>query len=388
MEQEPQTSYVAELAWRNRQLNALREATLAIASELALDKVLQKIVNVVRDLVDAEYVALGVPGEDGFLEEFVFSGMPAEHAALMPHLPRGLGLLGAIIKERHPIRIPQIAEDPRSVGFPPHHPPMASFLGVPIMMGERALGHLYMTNKKGTDNFTEADEEIVVMLAHHLAVAIQNARLYEQVGRLAVGEERSRIGMDLHDGVIQSIYAVGLTLESALLIMQEENHEATSLIDTAIGGLNDVIRDIRGFILDLQPRRFEGDLLQGLKRLVREFQANAIVAVELNVPASTLNTLPPATARAIFLTTQEALANIARHARASQVNIEIQWQNRIVTLTIQDNGRGFDVRQQVNSATGHGLSNMRVRAIERGGFFKLTSALGKGTTISMVLPIA
>lgn len=388
MEQETPNNYVQELKWRHKQLEALREASLAIVSELTLDRVLQKVVGVVRELVDAEYAALGVPNEDGFLEEFVFSGMPAEHAALMPNLPKGLGLLGAMIRERHPIRIPKISDDPRSVGFPPNHPQMDSFLGVPIIVGEEALGHIYLTNKKGASFFTEADEEVALLFANHVGVAIKNARLYDQVARLAVIEERSRIGMDLHDGIIQSIYAVGLTLESALLVLPEENSETAALIDTAIGSLNDVIRDIRGFILDLHPRQFEGELMQGIQRLVREFQANTMVPVNLNVPASNLNALPPATARAIFLTTQEALANIARHARASQVNIEIQWQNRFITLTIQDDGRGFDIRHQVNSATGHGLSNMRTRAEERGGFFKLVSAVGKGTTVSMVLPIA
>ncbi len=376
-----------QLEMRDRQMAALREATLAIASELSLEKVLQSIVNSMRELVGAEYAALGVPNADGNLDAFVYSGMPAQEAALIPHLPHGLGLLGAIIKERRPIRIPRIADDPRSVGFPPGHPPMHSFLGVPILAGNKILGNLYLTNKHEADAFSAMDQEIVMMLAAHAAVAIQNARLYEQVGRLAIVEERSRIGMDLHDGVIQSIYAVGLTLESARLSLLDDPQDAMVLIDGAIEGLNDAIRDIRNFILDLRPRRFEGDLAQGLGRLAREFQANTMVPVTLEVPAKAVANLPPAVARSMFLTTQEALANVARHARAHHVAIVVSWELQKVTLTITDDGRGFNVKSRVH-ATGHGLSNMRARAEERGGSFTIQSTPGQGTTICLELPLS
>lgn len=367
-------------------LYALNEAALAIAQDLALDTVLQKIVDASRELVGAQYAALGVPNKDGLLETFVYSGMSVETAESMPHTPRGLGLLGAIIAEKQTIRVPEICHDHRSVGFPEGHPPMSSFLGVPVTAGDKALGNLYLTNKLDGPEFTAEDQHLVEMFAAHAAVAIQNAHLYEQVEQLAVLEERTRIGMDLHDGVIQSIYAVGLTLESARLSLPAgASAETTKLLEIAVEGLNDAIRDIRNFILDLRPRRFQGDLAQGLRQLSREFQANTLVPIELNVPDD-LKHLPSRAARTLFLTTQEALANIARHAKASQVWLTVEVDISTVTLTIKDNGRGFDPKDSTRRV-GHGLSNMPARAKETSGKFRLTSAPGQGTTIVMSLPL-
>ncbi|MDT8307533.1 MAG: sensor histidine kinase, partial [Anaerolineae bacterium] len=212
-------------------------------------------------------------------------------------------------------------------------------------------------------------------------------RLYEQVGRTAIVEERSRIGMDLHDGVIQAIYAVGLTLESVRLLLQdEEQEEPVRLIDGAIAGLNDTIRDIRNFILDLRPRRFEGNLSEGLARLAREFQANTMVPVTLDAPAEVSATVPQPVARALFFTAQEALANVARHARASKVKIQAERRDHAVTLRVSDDGIGFDVNSRVQN-TGHGLANMRARAEERNGTFEVASHPGAGTTITMRLPV-
>lgn len=376
-----------ELERRNRQLEVLNEAAMAIAGELHLDKVLQMIVDAARELAGAQYAALGVPNAEGFLDAFIFSGLSRDHARLIPHYPRGLGLLGAIIKERRTIRLPKLDDDPRSVGFPENHPPMNSFLGVPVMAGEQMLGNLYLTNKEGAPAFTTADEEIVELLAAHAAVAIQNARLYEQVARLAVIEERTRIGMDLHDGIIQSIFAVGLTLESTRLALPFEGGEADHLLGQAIEGLNDAIRDIRNFILDLRPQRFSGDLGSGLARLVREFQANTMIPTSLRVPADNVANLPIPVARAFFLTTQEALANIARHARASKVTVDvtIPEDSSFIQLTITDDGRGFDTSQQ-NNIVGHGLSNMRTRAESLNGYFAIQSTGGRGTSVVMVLP--
>jgi signal transduction histidine kinase len=313
--------------------------------------------------------------------------MSAEAARRIPHFPRGLGLLGAIIRERKTIRLAHLGHDSRSVGFPANHPPMSSFLGVPVMAGEQMLGNLYLTNKEGGAGFSEEDQELVELLAAHAAVAIKNARLYEQVARLAVIEERTRIGMDLHDGIIQSIFAVGLTLESTRLALPGEAMDADSLLEQAIEGLNDAIRDIRNFILDLRPQRFNGDLGSGLARLVREFQANTMIPTHLQVVVEDVASLPIPIARAIFLTTQEALANIARHARASKVNVDVLFPpaNNAISLIVTDDGRGFDTSQQ-NNMVGHGLSNMRARAEMLNGTFAIHSTKGRGTKVILTLP--
>jgi signal transduction histidine kinase len=375
-----------QLELRNHQLAALNQAAVAIAGELSLDKVLQQIVDAARDLMGAQYAALGVPNAAGYLETFVYSGLTAEQAKQIGHLPKGLGLLGALIHEQRAIRIPRLGDDPRSVGFPPGHPPMTSFLGVPIVAGNQSLGNLYLTNKLTTPEFTADDQALAEMLATHAAVAIQNARLYRQVGRLAIVEERTRIGMDLHDGIIQSIFAVGLTLESAKFSLPEGAAETEQLLQRAIDSLNDTIRDIRNYILDLRPRHFQGDLSAGLAQLVREFQANTLVEVELVAPAELLANLPTAVARTMFLSTQESLANVARHARASEVKVVVAEVESAVHLTISDNGQGFDMSSKSHTV-GHGLANMQARANELEGRFILESQPGQGTSVTLQLPL-
>lgn len=373
----------AELA-----LEALNQAALSIATELDVERVLQLIVDWARRLGDAEYAALAVgdwrSADHGDVHRFVTSGMAQDVVDSMDHWPRGLGLLGAVIHEQKSIRLADLTADPRSVGFPENHPAMTSFLGVPIKGVGETFGNLYLTNKRSGETFTARDQQLIEMLAAHAAVAVQNAKLYSQVERLAILEERSRIGMDLHDGVIQSIFAVGLTLESTRLTLPPDATESAALIDAAVDGLNDAIRDIRNFILDLRPRRFPGDVQQGLSQLVREFQANTMVPVTLSIPDD-MSDLATPLARAIYLTTQEALANIARHARAHNVSVSLYCNEHRVNLLVRDDGRGFDPDTE-SVRIGHGLANMQARADGLGGRFKLETALGKGTSVSLDLP--
>lgn len=371
----------------DKALRAFSRAALAIAGELALENVLQQITEAARELAHARYAALGVPGPDGKLEDFIAVGMSATEIAAMPHWPRGEGLLGAMAFGEL-IRIPRISDDPRSAGFPENHPKMESLLGVPIRAGDEVLGQLYLTEKIGAAEFTLDDQRLIEVLAAHAAIAIRNARLYGQVGRLAVIEERNRIGMDLHDGTIQSIFAVGLALESARLSLSSDTpdlHDAGQLLDGAINGLNDVIRDIRNFILDLRPQRFSGDLGSGLERLVREFQMNANVPVTLDAPTEAVTDLPSIVARTLFLNAQEALANVARHASATSVNMSVTRSGQSVTLRVADDGTGFEPTES-NRPLGHGLANMRTRADDLNGAFRLESAPGHGTVVEITLP--
>jgi signal transduction histidine kinase len=367
-------------------LAALNKAALAISRDLELDQTLQHIVDSARELVSTRYAALGVFNTEGELETFVFSGLTPEEADDIGPFPEGLGLLGAVLNSQRPIRVADVHQDSRSQGTPEGHPSVTNFLGVPITARDEVQGNLYLTDKISGDEFTDADEELITIFASHAAVAIKNARLYKEVGRLAIIEERSRIGMDLHDGVIQSIYAVGLTLESAQMILEERPDEARELLNQGIAGLNDTIRDIRNFILDLRPRRFEGDLTLGIARLVREFQANTMVEVDVTGPEEVLDSISPAVSQAVFLTAQEALANIARHARASCVGLDLSQDADSIRLKVTDDGRGFDVRQQ-DQTVGHGLANMRARAEELGGNFAVESELEQGTTILLQLPL-
>ena len=371
-----------------RVLATLTRSAVAIAGELDIDKVLQLIVDSARELVGARYAALAVgewrSGGQANVQRFVFSGLSPEEGRRVPQWPHGRGLLGAVIHGQESIRVDDITADPRSTGFPSGHPTMTTFLGVPIVGAGEAYGNLYLADKIGAASFSDSDEELIRMLAAHAAVAIQNARLYAQLERLAVLEERTRIGMDLHDGVIQSIYAVGLTLESTRLALPAGADEAATLLDSAIGGLNDAIRDIRNFILDLRPRRFAGDVQQGMAQLAREFQANTMVPVSMSMPER-FDDLSLPLGRAIFLTTQEALANIARHARAKRVSIGLHLSANRVVLKVQDDGQGFDTQNQ-NLRLGHGLANMQSRAESLGGVFDIRSAPGAGTTVTLAFP--
>ncbi len=365
-------------------LQALHNATLLVASELDLDKVLQQIVEAARSLVGAHYAALGVSNKDGYLDTFIHSGMPTGLVTRIGHLPRGQGLLGAIIQEQRTIRILKISDDPRAYGLPEHHPPMESFLGVPIVAAGEVLGNLYLTEKGEGEEFSADDALLIEMLAANAAAAIQNARLFQQVEQLAVLEERTRIGMDLHDGVIQAVYGVGLSVETAKMVLPDNASESDELLGLALGQLEDAIHDIRNYIMDLRPRRFGGNLQQGIEQLVREFEANMLVPIELRYDV--FSVLTAAFGRTIFLTAQEALANVARHAKASRVWVSILEENQTLSLVIRDDGVGFDPATRHNRI-GHGLTNMRQRAREIGGRFELDSTPDVGTTLIVTLPL-
>ena len=370
------------------QLEALFEASMTITAELAIDRVLQRIVDLARGLVSAKYAALGVPNATGSgLEKFITSGMTSQEIEQIGHPPEGKGLLGLLLREPKPIRVRRLVDDPRSSGVCEHHPVMSSFLGVPIIFKGRLLGNLYLTDKIGAEEFSEQDEYLIALLAAQAAIAIENANLYKQVQRLAVLEERERIAMDLHDGIIQSIYAVGLMLEYAGLVFDEQPAEAGKRLKEAINSLNEVIRDIRNYILDLRPQRFQNkNLSAGLVDLVRAFKANTFITVDVQTAEHADADLTQEQSTGLFHIAQEALANIAKHARALHVLLNLRRESSGVVLSIQDDGRGFDV-STVRAYTGHGLRNMQERAHALGAQLRIVSVPGQGTRIEVKLPI-
>src|SRR5688572_8690041 len=273
-----------EARLRRRQLEALDLAVRGIAGVLSAELVLQLIVDRVRDLVDAEYAALGIVGSFGKIEQFVTSGLTDQQRAHIGNLPRGLGLLGLIIREDRSFLIEDIATDPRRHGFPEHHPQMHSFLGAPVRSKGQSIGNLYLTNKRSGGSFTEADLRLVEMFALHAGIAMENARLHGEIGRLAIVEERERISQDLHDSIIQSLYAISLSLEDLPEIVREDPAEGAARTDHAIDGIHATIRDIRNFIMGLQPELLIGaDLRAGIETLAAEFQANTLIDLELHI---------------------------------------------------------------------------------------------------------
>ena len=315
----------AEIRRRTEQLKALHAAALALTTELDLAVVLQKVVDLSRELVHARYGALGVLDEKGVsIQQFITSGITLAERARLAEPPQGRGLLGMIITEGTPIRIPQIKGHPRSAGFPPNHPQMHSLLGVPIKSKGRVIGDLYMTdripdsdgNGERDTAFSREDQELLEMFGTQASIAIENAQLYRQTQQLAILQERERFGMDLHDGIIQSIYAIGLMLEDGQLRLPTEPEEANGRITRAIHDLNDVIRDIRNYILDLRPQRFQGrDLARGLDELARDLRANTFLNIRLCTDAVDASDLSAEQTVEILHILQETLTNVRKHAR-------------------------------------------------------------------------
>jgi signal transduction histidine kinase len=263
---------------------------------------------------------------------------------------------------------------------------MIPFLGVPIRTSDSQLGQIYLTKKENAPEFTEDDERIIQMLAAYAAAAIQNARLHENTQRLAILEERERIGMDLHDGIIQSIYGLGLSLESAYHVLDEDANDAKSQVQHIMEGLNQVIRDIRSYILDLRPRRMGDEgLISGLKQLLAEFRANTLAETDFTVVESDLKGLPEPHAMVLFHICQEALANVAKHAKAKSVQVSLWATEDRVLMEINDDGKGFDM-EKMSASIGHGLANMQTRVQAIGGEVDISSMLNEGSTILVWVP--
>jgi len=542
-------------------LLALHRANLGLIKDISLDTLLKRIVTVASEQAEAQYAALAIFDEGGNLANFVTVGMSDAQIAKIAKQPQGLGLLGMLKDTEDPIRLAVLGDDPRSVGFPEHHPPMRSFLGVPILAANHQLGQIYLTNKIGAKVFSEEDEQIIQMLAGYAAAAIQNARLYgnlrerdialtqrsedlallndiaavlvptqgldeivhktlalvmdylnveageiflldeasqtlrlvlhrgeaaeafwtrsrfkldegfigiaaaenktlvsedlskdmrylrsavvdagfrqfvclpltsgeKMIGvlstakrgdepfddrsiqlltavgnwaglaiensrlhsnarRLAVLEERNRIGMDMHDGVIQTVFGVGLSLENIYHLVDEDPSKAKDGIKVAIDGLNQSIRDLRTYILDLRPRHLgEENLLVGLRRLLTEYRVNTLSEAMLTGKESDFAHLEQDRALIFFHIAQEALANTAKHAKAKRVGINVWTTAERILMEIEDDGKGFDL-DKMSMTLGHGLSNMHTRIRSAGGEVEITSAPDEGATILAWLP--
>lgn len=375
------------LAQRNRQLQALYEAGISLTAELELETVLQKVVDLSRELVGARYAALRVVGDAAEVERFVFSGMSPEEAARIGDRPRMRGVLGVVVRDQQPLRLPDIRQHSESVGFPLNHPPMKSFLGVPIIFKGKVLGTLYLSEKETAPEFSQDDQDIVSLFATKAAVTIVNARLYEQVQRLAVLEERERIGMELHDGVIQSIYAVGLHLEDCAETVTQAPLEVQERLFRAVDELNQVIQDIRSYIFDLRLRALdEASLREGLERLIQELRVGTLMDVCLDVQGPLEVELSPHQTWHLLQIAREALNNAAKHARATTVAARLSANNGRLFLSISDNGVGFEVEKALKRQR-QGLKNMMERARAVGAQLRVESAQEQGTTVKVELPL-
>ena len=365
---------------------ALDAAVRGIAELAPLDDVLQLIVDRVRPLVAAQYAALGIVDQSGRIERFITSGMDDETRRNIGPLPEGHGLLGLIIRENRSFRIPDINVDPRKYGFPEHHPPMTSFLGVPIGLRGTSLGRLYLTNKLDAAEFSPDDQALVETFAIHAAIAMENARLHEQVQRLAVVDERERISKDLHDWIIQNLYAVGLSLEDVADELEDDNDDAAARVGRAIDGIHRSIQDIRNFIFGLRPELLENaSLVEGLAVLVEEQRRNSMIDLDLHTPDGMAQPTPAVTSHLLAIAS-EALSNVVRHSKATRAFVTVQELDRNSwELRIEDNGIGFEPAR--SAKMGHqGLANIRDRAHRIGGDVTIESGHGQGARLTIRVP--
>jgi nitrate/nitrite-specific signal transduction histidine kinase len=388
------------LARQNRELLALHEAGLDVSGELALDLVLQKVVTHATDLLGAHYGALSVPSPGGGIEAFLTAGITAEQRALIGPPPVGHGLLAVVLEDGQRLRMSDLTQDPRSVGFPPHHPPMHSLLAVPIVSRGRVLGNLYLAEKQGASEFSAGDEETLVRFATQAALAIDNARLHRRVRAVAISEERDRIAREMHDSLAQ---VLGYVNTKAQAVQELLKRGQTERAEAQVAQLGDAARaayaDVREGILALRTSLGPGrTMVDALSEFLGAWQEQSDVHAELVVePAdASLDALPPAAELQLLRIVQEALANIRKHAAATHVEVRITAKDHEIETVIADDGRGFvavplaDGRARPSDdRTPHfGLSTMRERAESVGGRLEIVSAASAGTRVVVRLPVA
>ena len=261
--------------------------------------------------------------------------------ALIGDLPEGHGILGLLILDAKPLRLPDLREHPDSSGFPPHHPPMRSFLGVPVRVRDKVFGNLYLTDKTTGEVFTDVDEELVVGLAAAAGVAIETARLHARVQEFALVEDRERIARDLHDTVIQRLFATGLSLQGTARLVRSDADAAVARIEAAVDDLDVTIKHIRSAIFKLEASRTSS--ARGLRERVLALCREAAGALGFEPRCFFDGPVDSAVdddlADELLATLREALTNVARHARATSVQVEVVVGEH-VTLRVVDDGIG------------------------------------------------
>lgn len=394
----------------------LLEAALSLSEKHDLRSVLEGIIERASDIVGAQYAAVGIYDGEGRIQTFVHRGIPDDVVARIGPPPQGRGLLGEVIVADGPIRLEDLTADPRSFGFPPHHPVMRTFLGVPIASGWRRYGNLYLTEKRGGRPFDAEDERLVVALAAFAAAAIENSLLVAsereraevqadlaalrererlQVEMLrkvieAQEDERARVSRDLHDEIGQSLTSVLLALrlvEDSLAAEPARLAEARGRTAEVRVLVATALREVRALAFQLRPTVLDDlGLVPALRRLTADVAAHRDVAVDLildGVPDDLR--LPPAVETTVYRVVQEALTNVARHAGATRASVTVTLDPAALRAVVADDGAGFESRATTGASLG--LRGMAERAMLVGGSLDIESAPGRGTTVSLEVPV-
>ena len=376
------------LTHRNEELALLNQISVALASSLELDDIMNKTLALLMAHFKVEAGEIFLREEDGEnLRLVLHRGEAAEAFWTRNRFKIGEGMVGQAAQMKKPVFSNHLEKDERVTRQAVVKAGFRQIACIPLTAHGDIVGVLTIATRK-KKAISTSELELLVSVAASAGTAIENARLHSNLRRVTILEERERIGMDLHDGIIQSIYGVGLALENARGVLREDPESADNRLQKAMDDLNRTIRDIRNYILDLRPRQLRGEsLIEGLGRLVSEFRQNTKIEVSLAGPRDPLSDLLQVNAMALFHICQEALANIAKHANASKVTIDLWSTSDRALLEIQDDGHGFDL-EKASKTVGHGLANMQTRVANVGGDLDIISAPGEGTTILAWVPRA
>ncbi|MFI1913626.1 GAF domain-containing sensor histidine kinase [Nocardia sp. NPDC020380] len=386
-----------ELTASRERLHDLVEAVYTVVSDLDVSVVLRQLVAAAVRLADAEYGALGLlPDDDGVerrLAEFVQVGMDEATVRRIGHWPQGGGVLGAVLAGEDPVRLTDLTTHPAFEGWPAGHPDMRSFLGVPVRIRGRLLGDLYLANKRGGGRFTAEDERIIEALAVIAAAKISNARMHEQVQldairrqrdsiKIALMEDRDRIARDLHDTVIQRIYASGLALQGALRL--EPAPEVAERLERVVTALDETIQDIRATIFSLQSATGgSGGLRSEIAELVTTAARHLGFTPTLRQRGPIDTAVPEETGRQAVAVLRESLSNVVRHADATRIDVAVTVDPDELRISVADNGIGVG-----DAHPRGGLRNIADRATALGGILELGPGLdNRGTALLWRVPI-
>ncbi|MFD5591549.1 GAF domain-containing sensor histidine kinase [Streptomyces griseorubiginosus] len=382
-------------------LAAVSSALLAMSRHLEVRDVLKTIVASARELLDAQYAALGVPDDHGGFAQFVVDGVSDEQWKAIGPLPRQHGILAAMLHEATPERLADVRKDPRFEGWPSAHPEMSDFLGLPIRDGDEVIGALFLANKlrpvgghpphppcskpEGGCGFTEEDEELLSILAQHAAIALTNARLYERSRELTIAEERSRLAHELHDAVSQKLFSLRLTAQAAAALVDRDPSRAKGELQQVAVLAAEAADELRAAVVELRPAALDEDGLTATLRTQIQVLDRAHTA-RVTFSAPSFRALPASQEEAMLRVAQEALHNALRHSGAEHVDVSLERRGSGAVLRVTDDGSGFEPKATRRAGRHLGLVSMRDRTSGVGGTLTVESAPGKGTTIEMEVP--
>lgn len=366
-------------------LQAINDAVLAMAAELRVEPILQGLVESARGLAGATYAALGIPDGEGGFSRFITTGMSDQLMAAIGPLPRTHGLLAAMLSETASYRTRDIRKDPRFEWWPPPHPRMKSFLGVPVLSKGKVIAAFYLTDKTGEDEFSADDQAAIEMLAAHAAIAIENARLFERSRELSVVEERTRLARELHDSVSQTLFSMSLIADAAASLVDRDPAKAK----TQLEGLRDMARtavaEMRSLIFELRPADLDAEGLAATLRKHLDVLRSAH-ATEIQFAEKGYRALDPLVEREIYRVAQEAVGNALKHANASRIEVALGLVNGTASLVVADDGTGFDPDDSQARATRLGITSMEERAEGIGADLRIESG-PQGTRVLLEVPV-